>query len=72
MLASMEQGTLFLFLEKLFDRLFIQAPILVFRNEVRTPLNHKAAINKWKQFRCVPVVCIAQDTILIKKNVRTI
>ena len=34
--ASMEQGKLPLFLEKRIDHLFIQAPILVFRNEVCT------------------------------------
>ena len=60
--ASMEQGKPFLFLEKLFDHLFIQAPILVFRNEVRTQLNHKAAIHKAKQLGCAPMVCVAQDT----------
>ncbi|CAF1357853.1 unnamed protein product [Rotaria sordida] len=53
-----------------------KAPILVFRNEVRTQLNNKAAIHNAAQLGHVPMVCAAQDTcngkpiedpILIKK-----
>ncbi|CAM4986460.1 unnamed protein product, partial [Rotaria socialis] len=42
-----------------------KAPILVFRNEVRTQLNHKAAIHKAVQLGCTPMVCVAQDTCLL-------
>ncbi|CAF3404302.1 unnamed protein product, partial [Rotaria sp. Silwood2] len=38
------------------------APILVFRNEVRTQLNQKAAIHKAVQLGYAPMVCVAQDT----------
>ena len=53
-----------------------QAPILVFRNEVRTQLNNKAAIHNTTQMGHPPMVCVAQDTcngkliedpILVKK-----
>ncbi|CAF5094704.1 unnamed protein product, partial [Rotaria sp. Silwood1] len=53
-----------------------KAPTLVFRNEVRTQLNNKAAIRNAAQLGDVPMVCVAQDTcngkpiedpILIKK-----
>ncbi|CAF0996432.1 unnamed protein product [Rotaria sordida] len=53
-----------------------KAPVLVFRNEVRTQLNNKAAIHNAAQLGHVPIVCVAQDTcngkpiedpILIKK-----
>ena len=40
----------------------IQAAALVFRNEVRTPLNHKAATHKATQLGCAPMVCVALDT----------
>ena len=46
----------------IFNSLFFQAPILVFRNEVRNHLNHKAVIHKAKQLGCPPMVCVAQDT----------
>ncbi|CAF4426377.1 unnamed protein product [Rotaria sp. Silwood2] len=39
-----------------------KAPILVFRNEVRTQLNQKAAIHKAVQLGYAPMVCVAQDT----------
>ncbi|CAF1382354.1 unnamed protein product [Rotaria sordida] len=39
-----------------------KAPILVFRNEVRTQINHKAAIQNAAQLNCAPIVCVAQDT----------
>ncbi|CAF1233900.1 unnamed protein product [Rotaria magnacalcarata] len=39
-----------------------KAPILVFRNEVRTQLNCKAAIHNATQSGCTPTVCVAQDT----------
>ena len=38
------------------------ALILVFRDEVRAHLNHKAAIHKAKQLGCPPMVFVAQDT----------
>ncbi|CAF3688147.1 unnamed protein product [Rotaria sp. Silwood1] len=37
------------------------APILVFRNEVRTQLNHKAVSHKAEQIGQAPIVCVAQD-----------
>ncbi|CAF3176819.1 unnamed protein product [Rotaria sp. Silwood2] len=39
-----------------------KAPILVFRNEVRTQLNHKAVSHKAEQMGQAPIVCVAQDT----------
>ncbi|CAF2895747.1 unnamed protein product [Rotaria sp. Silwood2] len=39
-----------------------KAPILVFRNEVRTQLNHKAVNHKAEQVGQTPIVCVAQDT----------
>ncbi|CAF1381967.1 unnamed protein product [Rotaria sordida] len=64
-------------LEKLQPKLVpIPAPILVFRNEIQTQLNNKAAIHNAAQLGHVPMVCVAQDTcngkpikdpILIKK-----
>ncbi|CAF1267713.1 unnamed protein product, partial [Didymodactylos carnosus] len=53
-----------------------KATILVFRNEVRTQFNNKAAIHNAAQLGQVPIVCVAPDTcngksiedpILIKK-----
>ncbi|CAF4248904.1 unnamed protein product, partial [Rotaria sordida] len=38
------------------------ASILVFRNEVRTQLNNKAAIHKAAEMGQAPIVCVAQDT----------
>ncbi|CAF2613480.1 unnamed protein product [Rotaria sp. Silwood2] len=38
------------------------APILVFRNEVRTQLNNKAAIHKAAEIGQAPMICVAQDT----------
>ncbi|CAF1647928.1 unnamed protein product, partial [Adineta ricciae] len=38
-----------------------QAPMLVFRNEIRTQLNHKSAIHNAIQTGCDPMVCVAQD-----------
>ncbi|CAF5026682.1 unnamed protein product, partial [Rotaria sp. Silwood1] len=46
----------------LHDSPWNQAPILVFRNEVRTQLNHKAAIHNATQSGNLPIVCVAQDT----------
>ncbi|CAF1215625.1 unnamed protein product [Rotaria sordida] len=46
----------------LHDSPWNQAPILVFRNEVRTQLNHKAAIHNATQSGNLPMVCVAQDT----------
>ena len=77
----MEQGKLFLFLEQLFHHLFVQVPILVFRNVVRTQRNHKATIHKAKQLGCAPMVCVARDTckgkpledpVLTRKKIRLI
>ncbi|CAF3834255.1 unnamed protein product [Rotaria sp. Silwood1] len=65
----------------LHDSPWNQAPILVFRNEVRTQLNHKAAIHNATQSGNLPIVCVAQDTCkgkpiedptLIKETVRII
>ena len=39
----------------------LESVAYVFRNEVRTQLNHKAAIHKAKQLECTPIVCVAQD-----------
>ena len=39
-----------------------QALIRVFRNEVRTHLNHRVAIHNAKQLGCAPMVFVAQDT----------
>ncbi|CAF3029416.1 unnamed protein product [Rotaria sp. Silwood2] len=46
-----------------------KAPILVFRNEVRTQLNHKAVSHKAEQVGQTPIVCVAQDTC---KGIRAI
>ncbi|CAF3368742.1 unnamed protein product [Rotaria sp. Silwood2] len=44
------------------DEPWNKAPILVFRNEVRTQLNNKAAIHKAAEIGQAPMVCVAQDT----------
>ena len=41
---------------------FFQVPMLVFRNEVRTQLNNKAAIHQAAEMRRDLLVCVAQDT----------
>ncbi|CAF5039162.1 unnamed protein product [Rotaria sp. Silwood1] len=46
----------------LHDSPWNQAPILVFRNEVRTQLNNKAAVYNAAQLNCTPMVCVAQDS----------
>ncbi|CAF4499574.1 unnamed protein product [Rotaria sp. Silwood2] len=46
----------------LHDSPWNKAPILVFRNEVRTQLNNKAAIHNAKEMGQRPMVCVAQDT----------
>ncbi|CAF0949480.1 unnamed protein product [Adineta ricciae] len=38
-----------------------QAPMLVFRNEICTQLNHRSGIHNAIQTGCDPMVCIAQD-----------
>ncbi|CAF1689353.1 unnamed protein product, partial [Adineta ricciae] len=38
-----------------------QAPMFVFRNEIRTQLNHRSAIHNAVQAGCNPMVCVAQD-----------
>ncbi|CAF4989670.1 unnamed protein product, partial [Rotaria magnacalcarata] len=44
------------------DSPWSKAPILVFRNEVRTQLNCKATIHNATQSGYTPIVCVAQDT----------
>ncbi|CAF4532705.1 unnamed protein product, partial [Rotaria sp. Silwood2] len=39
-----------------------KVPILVFRNEVRTQLNNKAAVHKAAETGQAPMVCVSQDT----------
>ncbi|CAF3849693.1 unnamed protein product [Rotaria sp. Silwood1] len=46
----------------LHDSPWNQVPILVFRNEVRTQLNNKAAVYNAAQLNCTPMVCVAQDS----------
>lgn len=46
-----------------------QAPILVYRNELRTELNNRAVINKAYEIGQSPSVVAAQDTIKSKKNI---
>ncbi|CAF3879261.1 unnamed protein product [Rotaria sordida] len=49
-------------IESLHDSPWNKAPILVFRNEVRTQLNNKAAIHNATQIGHPPMICVAQDT----------
>ncbi|CAF1687856.1 unnamed protein product, partial [Adineta ricciae] len=49
-------------IESLHDSPWNKAPILMFRNEVRTLINNKAAIHNATQMGDPPMVCIAQDT----------
>ncbi|CAF1542983.1 unnamed protein product, partial [Adineta ricciae] len=49
-------------IESLHDSPWNKAPILVFRNEVRTQINNKAAIHNAIQMDRPPMVCVAQDT----------
>ncbi|CAF3936858.1 unnamed protein product [Rotaria sp. Silwood1] len=49
-------------IESLHDSPWNKAPILVFRNEVRTQINNKAAIHNATQMGHPPMVCVAQDT----------
>jgi hypothetical protein len=46
-----------------------QAPILVYRNELRTELNNRAVINKAYGMGRSPTVVIATDTIKAKKQI---
>jgi hypothetical protein len=46
-----------------------QAPILVYRNELRTELNNRAVVNKAYEIGQSPTVVVAQDIIKTKKNV---
>ena len=46
-----------------------QAPILVYRNELRTELNNRAVINKAYGMGRSPTVVIATDTIKAKKHI---
>jgi hypothetical protein len=46
-----------------------KAPILVYRNELRTELNNRAVINKAYELGQSPTVVVAQDTIKTKKNI---
>ncbi|CAF4178953.1 unnamed protein product, partial [Adineta steineri] len=43
------------------------APILVYRNEIRTELNNRAVINKCRELNYPLVVCLAQDRVKSKK-----
>ncbi|CAF4940751.1 unnamed protein product, partial [Rotaria socialis] len=45
-----------------------EAPILVYRNELRTELNNRAVINKAYETGRSPTVVIATDTIKAKKH----
>ncbi|CAF4567013.1 unnamed protein product [Rotaria sp. Silwood2] len=38
-----------------------EAPILVFRNTLRTQINNRAVLNKAMEMRLRPMVCVAQD-----------
>ncbi|CAF1361742.1 unnamed protein product [Adineta ricciae] len=49
-------------IESLHDSPWNKAPILVFRNEVRTQINNKAAIHNATQMGHPPMICVAQDT----------
>ncbi|CAF1468535.1 unnamed protein product [Adineta ricciae] len=49
-------------IESLHDSPWSKAPILVFRNEVRTQINNKAAIHNATQMGHPPIFCVAQDT----------
>ena len=40
----------------------VKAPILVFRDEVRTQLNQKAVIHRANGMKRKPLICVAQDT----------
>ena len=42
---------------------FQQAPILVFRNSLRTQIKNRAVINKAMEMGFTPIVCITQDYI---------
>jgi hypothetical protein len=46
-----------------------QAPILVYRNELRTELNNRAVLNKTYEMDLSPTVVIATDTIKAKKHI---
>ncbi|CAF0766459.1 unnamed protein product [Adineta steineri] len=46
-----------------------EAPILVYRNELRTELNNRAVINKAYETGRSPIVLIATDTIKAKKSI---
>ncbi|CAF1541345.1 unnamed protein product, partial [Rotaria sordida] len=48
-------------IEFLHDSPWNKAPILVFRNEIRTQINNKAAIHNATQMDHTPMVCVAQD-----------
>ncbi|CAF1541328.1 unnamed protein product, partial [Rotaria sordida] len=49
-------------IESIHDSPWNKAPILVFRNEIRTQINNKAAIHNATQMGHTPMVCVAQDT----------
>ncbi|CAF4062556.1 unnamed protein product, partial [Adineta steineri] len=46
-----------------------QAPILVYRNELRTELNNRAVVNRAYEMGRAPTVVIATDTIKAKKHI---
>ncbi|CAF1526110.1 unnamed protein product [Adineta ricciae] len=49
-------------IESLHDSPWNKASILVFRNEVRTQINNKAAVHNATQMGHPPMVCVPQDT----------
>ncbi|CAF4365188.1 unnamed protein product [Rotaria magnacalcarata] len=46
-----------------------EAPILVYRNELRTELNNRAVVNKTYETGRSPTIVIATDTIKVKKHI---
>ncbi|CAF1272418.1 unnamed protein product [Rotaria sp. Silwood1] len=54
-------------IQSLSDIPWNDAPILVYRNEIRTELNNRAVINKCKELNHPLIVCVAQDKTKSKK-----
>ncbi|CAF4446449.1 unnamed protein product, partial [Adineta steineri] len=57
----MERSKFFFLFKITFHRFDVQAPILAFRNEVRTQLNNKAAVHNAAQLGHQLMVCVPQD-----------
>lgn len=53
-------------IHSLADASWNNAPILDYRNEIRTELNNRAVFNKCREMNCRPIVCLAQDKIRSK------